>query len=69
VGRCRCREGVGAHELVWEPETGSALAALRRVCAQEPESGSMPMFPLDFEEGSALAFLLDSEEGSSPMNS
>ncbi|KAE8125990.1 hypothetical protein FH972_020748 [Carpinus fangiana] len=53
----------------WEPETGPMLVALRRVRAQEPEYGSVPMFPLDSEEGSALAFLLDSEEGSSPTNS
>jgi hypothetical protein len=53
----------------WEPETGSALAALRRARAQEPEFGSVPMFPLDSEEVSTLAFLLGSEEGSSPTNS
>jgi hypothetical protein len=53
----------------WEPEIGSAVAALRRARAQKPESGSVPMFPLDSEEGSALAFLLDSEEGSSPTSS
>jgi hypothetical protein len=47
----------------------SMLVAPRRARAQEPESGSMPMFPLDSEEGSALAFLLDSEEGPSPTSS
>jgi hypothetical protein len=47
----------------------STLVAPRRARAQEPESGSVPVFPLDSEEVSALAFFLDSEEGSSPTNS
>ncbi|KAB8372639.1 hypothetical protein FH972_024740 [Carpinus fangiana] len=54
----------------WEPKTGSALAALRRARAQEPESRSVLMFPLDSEEGSGIGARvwvmspLDSEEGS-----
>ena len=62
----------------WEPKTGLALAALRRARAQEPESGSVPTFLLDFEEESSTrarvwvgadVFLLNSEEGSSPTSS
>jgi hypothetical protein len=47
-------EGSSPTSSSWKPKTGSALAALRRARVQEPESGSVLMFPLDSEEGSSI---------------